>query len=140
LIGAGGNPATDEAEVRRLVRLMSLAGRDDPRALVDAAYALMIVCHELGEGSALADDTLTLNPNITAAWGLGGWASVWMGQHESALGQFARAMRLGPRDPDIVTFWRGVGVANAFLGRYAEAISWLSKTLSRWPDDLAALT
>ena len=62
-----------------------------------------------------------------------------MGQHEAALGHFARAIRLGPRDPDTVAFLRGMGAANANLGRHAEAIEWWSRALARVPDDLITL-
>jgi tetratricopeptide (TPR) repeat protein len=60
---------------------------------------------------------------MAVAWLWGGWVKNWLGEPETAIERFARAMRLSPLDPSV----RGmnVGTAHAFfmLGRYDEAAS-----------------
>ena len=138
-IGRGGDLTEEQAEVRRLVKQATQLARDDPRALVDCAFALIVVCGDHQAAGAMTDEALEINPHLVYAWTMRGWVSLWTGQHEAALDQFARAIRLGPRDPDLPVFYRGMGAACLHLERYAEAIAWWHKVLSHSADDLVGL-
>ena len=56
---------------------------------------------DLDGGIALLDRALVLNPNLAAAWFLGGFLRVWRGEPDDAIEHFARAMRLSPLDPEM---------------------------------------
>ena len=66
-------------------------------------------------GIALIDRALVLNPNLAAAWFLGGFLRIWHGEPDEAIERFARAMRLSPLDSGNVpnAGWNGDG---AFAG------------------------
>jgi adenylate cyclase len=59
----------------------------------------------------------------------GGWVKNWLGEPESAIERFARAMRLSPHDPQVMTIQSGTAYAHFLLGRYDEAASWAAMTL-----------
>ena len=61
------------AEGARLARLAVELGKDDAVALTRAGHALAHLAGELDGGVALIDKALVLNPNLAAAWFLGGF-------------------------------------------------------------------
>jgi hypothetical protein len=40
-----------------------------------------------------------MTPNLSDAWRFSAWVRVWLGEPDVAIDNFARAMRLNPRDP-----------------------------------------
>jgi tetratricopeptide (TPR) repeat protein len=76
---------------------------------------------------------------LADAWHRGGWIKIWLGDPQTALEWFARAMRLSPLDPMIP--WMKIGTAHSyfFLARYDEAVSWAALSLQDDPDSQAAL-
>ena len=85
-------------------------------------------------GARLIDRALVLNSNLAEAWSFGGWAKIWLGEPESAIERFARAMRLSPRDRQLTQMQVGTAFAHFNLGRYDEAISWAAMALQDNPD------
>jgi adenylate cyclase len=130
--------ANEIAEVTRLAQRAVVLGKDDAFALAASGFALAFVVRDLGVGAALIDRALVLNSNLAEAWNFSGWVKNWLGEPESAIERFARAMRLNPLDP-----WPGMrsGTAHAhfFLGRYDEAASWAAMALQDKPDHQAGL-
>jgi TolB-like protein len=61
------------AEGVRLARLAVELGKDDAVALTRGGHALAHLAGELDGGIALIDKALVLNPNLAAAWFLGGF-------------------------------------------------------------------
>jgi len=122
----------EERETRRLALRVSAIGRDDAQALCWSGHALVRVCHDLDAGAAMIDAALSVNPNLAAAWTHRALVSVFFGDHEAAIEQATRALRLSPRDP-------GTGpetaIAHAclFLGRYDEAVRWATRVLVHRP-------
>src|SRR5262249_41064392 len=53
---------------------------------------------------------------------------------EPALERFARAMRLNPLDPRMMSMRTGTAYAHFLLGRYDEAASWAAMALQDNPD------
>ena len=75
-----------------------------------------------------------LNSNLAEAWFCGGWVKNWLGEPESAIERFARALRLSPLDPRLTGMRAGTAHAHFLLGRYDEAASWAAMALQDNPD------
>ena len=127
------------AETRRLALRASALGGDDALALAMAGHALVVVCREYDTGVALVDKALAINPNLAAGWQSRGFASIWLGQHEAALDQFARALRLSPLDPLLFLSEVYIGMVHVFRGRYDEALSWITRALAHRPNFVVML-
>ncbi len=129
---------TEEGEVRRLASIVSAIGGDDALALCAAGYALGWVCDDLEAGVAMIDRGLAVNPNLAFGWQCRGWASVLVGQHQSALEQLAHALRLNPFDPDNCGPERGMAAALLHLKRVDEALPWANRALANQPGEIAS--
>jgi len=82
------------AEGARLARRAVELGKDDAVALARSGHALGHLVGDLDGGIALIDRVLVLNPNLAAAWFLGGVLRIWRGEPDDAIERFARAIRL----------------------------------------------
>jgi len=133
--------ANEIAEVTRLAQRAVVLGKDDAFALAASGFALAYVVRDLGVGAALIDRALVLNSNLAEAWNFGGWVKNWLGEPESAIERFARAMRLSPLGlhPWAIGMRGGTAHAHFFLGRYGEAASWAAMALQDNPDNQAGL-
>ena len=122
------------AEVKKLTQRAVELGKDDAIALAAGGNALAFVVRDLGVGAGLVDRALVLNPNLAEAWNFGGWVKIWLGEPETAIERFARAMRLSPLDPWLMAMRAGTAYAHFFLDRYDEAASWAAMALQCSPD------
>jgi TolB-like protein len=124
----------ERADALRMARRAAELGKEDAFSLAFAGFAFAIIGREIEHGAALADRALELNPNLALAWGICGWVTLMLGQHDAAIYRAARAMRLSPLDP----FMRGpqttMAVAHLMAGRHAEAVSWAAKALQPDPN------
>jgi TolB-like protein len=112
------------AEGARLARRAVELGRDDAVALTRGGHALAhLGGGGLDGGIALLDRAVMLNPNLAAAWFLGGYLRVWNGEHDSAIEHFTRAMRLSPLDPETYRMQAGMAMAHMLSGRFDIASS-----------------
>lgn len=116
------------AEGARLARRAVELGQDDAVALARSAPPLYHFAGDLDGGIALLDRAVMLNPNLAAAWFIGGFARVWHGEPDAAIDHFARAMRLSPLDPETYLMQAGMAVAHLFAGRFDTASSWAEKS------------
>lgn len=126
--------ANEIAEVTRLAQRAVELGKDDAIALADSGYALAYVVRDLEAGAALIDRALVLNSNSAEAWNWGGWVKNFLGEPETAIERFARALRLSPLGPRVTAMRGGTASAHFFLGRYDEAASWAAMALQDNPD------
>ena len=131
--------ANEIAEVTRLARRAVELGKDDAIALAAGGWALAFVVRDLELGAALIDRALALNSNLAEAWTYGGWVKTFLGEPETAIERFARAMRLSPLDPRLMGMRAGTAFAHFLLGRYHEAASWAAMALQDNPDFQPAL-
>jgi len=129
----------EEAETARLASHVSRDGDDDALALCTSGYALTYVCRDYEAGVALIDRGLGINQNLAFGWQCRGWASVLLGQHEAALEQLARTLRLNPLDPQSFAAERGMAAALMHLERYDEAVKWAARALAHEPGDIRVL-
>lgn len=126
----------DIAEGVRLARRAVELGRDDAVALARSGSVLGHFTGDLDGGIALLDRAVMLNPNLAAAWFLGGFLRVWHGEPDAAIEHFARAMRLSPLDPEMYRMQAGMAIAHLFAGRFDTASSWAEKAFRDLPSFL----
>ena len=74
-----------------------------------------------------------LNPNLAAAWFLGGYLRLFRGEPEEAIDRFAHAIRLSPLDPEMFRMQTGMALAHLFARRFDIASSWASKAFREVP-------
>ena len=57
---------------------------------------------------------------VTSAWNYSGWVRIFLGEHQSAIDRFERALRLSPRDPTVFHMRTGIaygpGLARRITG------------------------
>jgi len=106
---------------------------DDPNVLGYAALSLGYFGEDITASIALVDQALALNPSFVRGWATRAWLKVWAGDPESALGDFETALRVCPRE--MAPNWLlGMGVANFFARRLADAETMLLRSLQGHPD------
>nr|WP_206078734.1 winged helix-turn-helix domain-containing protein [Mesorhizobium camelthorni] len=127
------------AEGVRLARLAVELGRDDAVALTRGGHALGHLAGDLDGGIALIDRAKFLNPNFAPAWFLGGFLRVFRGESESAIENFAHAVRLSPLDPEMFRMQAGIALAHFFAGRFDAASAWAERALGNLPSLLVAV-
>jgi DNA-binding SARP family transcriptional activator len=98
----------------------------DPRD----ARALALVGHVRGflhkrgeEACALHERALSLNPNLPLAWCFSGLAHCYLGRHEVAIKQIARAQHLSPHDPHAFFFDMALMMPHYLRGSFDEALA-----------------
>jgi adenylate cyclase len=107
------------------------AGTDDAYALARAAHFFGLILKDPLTADAIVNQAVAVNPNLSEAWRIRGFISFYLGQHEAAIEQFQRAMRLNPLDPQIYYLESGIATSNFFLRRFDVALSWATKALAR---------
>ncbi len=127
------------SEGARLARRAVELGRDDAVALTRGAHALSHLAGDLDSGIALVDRAKFLNPNLAAAWFLGGFLRTWQGEPDDAIAHFERAMLLSPLDPELYRMQAGIGMAHLFAGRVDAASYWAELAYGNLPSFLMAV-
>lgn len=122
------------AQGTRLARRAVELGKDDAVALARGGHALAHLTGDLDGAIALLDRALLLNPNLAAAWFLGGFLRLWHGEPDHAIEHFTHAMRLSPLDPELYRMQAGMAVAHFFAGRLDDASSWAQNASREMPD------
>src|SRR5882762_7516265 len=124
------------AEGVRLARLAVELGKDDAVALTRGGHAFAHLAGDVDGGIALTDRALVLNPNLAAAWFLGGFLRIWNGEPDGAAEYIERAMRLSPLDPELYRMQAGMAMAHLLAGRFDTASSWAEKAFRHLPSFL----
>jgi tetratricopeptide (TPR) repeat protein len=132
------DPVSEIAEGTRLARRGVELGRDDAVALTRCGHALAHLGGDLDAGIALLDRAVMLNPNLAAAWFLGGYLRVWLGEPDNAIAHFERAMRFSPLDPEIYRMQAGMAAAHLFARRFDDASAWAERAYRDLPSFLMA--
>lgn len=131
--------AREMAEGARLARRAVELDKGDAVALARSGHAIGYLAGDIQGGVALLDRALVLNPNLAAAWFLGGFLRLWIGETDAAVEYLARAMRLSPLDPELYRMQAGMAVAHLFTGRFDMASSWAEKASRELPSFLLAV-
>ena len=127
------------AEGVRLARLAVELGKDDAVALTRGGHALAHLTGDLEGAVALVDKALVLNPNLAAAWFLGGFLRTERGDPEAAIEFFTRAMRFSPLDPEMFRMQAGMALSHLFAGRFDMASTWAEQSFRQLPSFLVAV-
>jgi TolB-like protein/Tfp pilus assembly protein PilF len=130
------DPGQEIDEGARLARRAVELGRDDAVALTRGGHALGHLTDDLDAGIALLDRAVMLNPNLAAAWFLGGYLRVWHGETDAAIAHFTRAMRLSPLDPEMYRMQAGIAMAHLFASRFDAASNWAEQAFRNLPSFL----
>jgi len=125
--------AKEASEAARLAHRAAAIGREDAVALASSGFALSLLAGKPDQGIALIDRALAINPNLAPAWYFSGWTRALLGEADSAIECFKRAMRLSPLDPLLYMPQSGLALAYFLLGRYDDASSWAGNALRENP-------
>ena len=131
--GAGNEQRLHQAEAL-LARTLAV----EPRHLVSlkARAALLRAQGKFEDGIAAAQAVIVENPSEPWAYKEVGLSTMYVGDAEEALDWFAKAERLGPRDPGRWTWLDGRGHALILLGRHEEAAQSLRAALDSNPNNV----
>ena len=121
------------SEVRRLLEHALRLGRDDEATLSRAAWVRSFLFWEHANASTLIDAAIAINPNLAYAWTARSWISIYLGDHEKALDEVDRAIRLNPIDPEKFLSENARALALLFLGKYDDACYWAARALTDQP-------
>jgi adenylate cyclase len=115
--------AGSEQRLRQAEALLARALAIEPRHLVSlkAKAALLRAQGKFEDGIAVAQAVIAENPGEPWAYKEIGLSTMYLGEAARALDWFAKADRLGPRDPGRWTWLDGRGHALILLGRDEEA-------------------
>jgi TolB-like protein/Tfp pilus assembly protein PilF len=133
LNGWSTDTAEDTAEGARLARAAVDLGRNDAVALTRGGHALAHFTRDLDTGIDFLDRALVLNPNLAAAWFLGGFLRIWLGEPDEAIKRFEHAMRLSPLDSEMFRMQTGVAMAHLAAKRFDAACAWAEKAFRDMP-------
>jgi len=133
--GAGG-----DRRLRRAELLIDRALAIEPRHLMalKAKAALRRAQARFDDAIAAAEAVIAENPGEPWAYKEIGLTTLYLGRPEQALDWFAKADRIGPRDPGRWTWLDGRGHALILLGRDEEAIRSLIGALDANPKNVGS--
>jgi adenylate cyclase len=132
--------AEGDKRLQRAERLLDQASIIEPRHLMalKARAALRRAQGKFDDGIAAAQAVLMENPGEPWAYKEIGLSTMYLGRPGQALDWFAKADRIGPRDPGRWTWLDGRGHALILLGRDEEAVRALSGALDANPRNLSS--
>lgn len=129
---------TETAEGIGLGRLAVDLGKNDAVALTRGGHALAHFTRDFDLGIEFIDRALVLNPNLSAAWFLGGFLRVWRGAPDDAIERFEHAMRLSPLDVEMFRMHTGVAFAHLIARRFDTACLWAERAYRDVPSFMLA--
>jgi adenylate cyclase len=132
------NP-TDVATGLRLAREAWADHRDDPSTLRMAAHALAYLGRDFEAALTAMDRALALNVNSAQAYGGSGWIRYYVGDWNTSIDHFQKAIRLSPLDLDMSWFASGLCWALLGAGRAEEALTWAIRAVQERPTVITAL-
>jgi TolB-like protein len=133
LHGWAADPAEENTEGARLARCAVDLGKNDAVALTRGGHALAHFAGDLDMGIDFLDKALVLNPNLAAAWFLGGYLRIWQGKPDEAIEWFEHAMRLSPLDSEMFRMQTGIAMAHLVARRFDAACAWAEKASREVP-------
>lgn len=119
----------ETAETQRLIHTAVELGKDDALALGSSGMAVARILGDLDYGVRLIDRALALNPNLVSVWTSSGWVRAWLGDADTAIAHFERAIRLSPVDPQMFVIEAGVASAHFIAERIEDSATWAERAL-----------
>ena len=131
--------AERSASLQLAARAIEL-GPEDETALAYSGGVVAFLNDEFERASVLAERAIELNPNLSLAWVVLGWAHVWLGEPERARTAFDHAIRLNPLyKPALVQIIPGYIVVCFVSGLHEERLAWANRLLALDPTNLTGL-
>ncbi|WP_170303811.1 tetratricopeptide repeat protein [Reyranella soli] len=98
MVGVAGAKLDEalEAETSGLVSRAVELDRNDAIVLARVAFVQARLVRDLGIAASYSERAHSLNPNLPLAWAVSGWVKVWLGEAETGIEHFSRAIRLSP--------------------------------------------
>jgi adenylate cyclase len=137
--GWSTDPAEDASRAIAYAKSALRLGRQDPLVLARSALALLTSSDEVELADSLLDEAIRLDPNVVLGWVYGGCTKAFLGDHQTAIDYFQRALRLSPLDPRIFLGQTGLAYAYFFLGNYEEGLKCAADALRHHPSYPPAL-
>jgi TolB-like protein/cytochrome c-type biogenesis protein CcmH/NrfG len=136
----GYYPTGADERLRRAELLLDRALTIEPRHLMalKAKAALRRAQGRFDDAMVAAEAIIMENPGEPWAYKEIGLSSMYLGKPEQALDWFAKADRIGPRDPARWTWLDGRGHALILLGRDEEAVRALISALDANPKNVSS--
>jgi adenylate cyclase len=107
----------DKARAIELARETIEKDRDNPETLHCAGHVLGFFTEEHDRALTLLERAVALNPNSARIQSSLGWVQCYACRPLEAITHFERAMRLSPRDPEMMSFLSGLALAHLVAGR-----------------------
>jgi adenylate cyclase len=132
------DPSSDLSRSVACAKSALRLGPQDPSILARVAI-VFIWSAEVELGNSLSEEAIRLDPNEMLAWLWGGLSKSLLGDHQTAIDYYQRALRLSPLDPSAFYAQAGLGFAHFFLGNYEEGRKYVLEALRHHPDYLIGL-
>ena len=133
------SPASDMSRAMECARHALSLNPEEHTTLARIAWVFSLVGGELERADSLFAEAARLNPNGMDAWTWGGFNKLFLGDHQSALEYFHRAMRLSPTDPRLYFAQGGVALALFLLGDYEGGRKYAVEALRDHPNYVGGL-
>jgi adenylate cyclase len=130
--GFNATPRQDRERALQLARQACTLAADDALALTLASGALTLA-HRLDQADRLLERALGLDPWLPYAWVRRGWASVYMGDADTAYRELQIALQLAPVGPMRHIAAIGMGCAHFASERYERAARWVQNGTQTFP-------
>jgi TolB-like protein/class 3 adenylate cyclase len=127
------SPASDMSRAMECARHALSLNPEEHTTLVRIAWVFSLVGGELERADSLFAEAARLNPNGMETWAFGGFNKLFLGDHQSALEYFHRAIRTSPTDPRRYFAQAGAALALFFLGDYEGARTYAVEALRDHP-------
>jgi adenylate cyclase len=128
-------PEREQAQTKSVSharRALEVAG-DDSTALAYAGFVLLVAQQDVSGARAALDQAVALNPNSATAYGYRALVLAMSGEHEAAIENASRALRLSPFDPTRYLPQMAVVIARIGLRQYDDAVAWAQKAIESAP-------
>jgi adenylate cyclase len=133
------DPASDMSRAMECARHALSLNPEEHTTLVRIAWVFSLVGGELERADSLFAEAVRLNPNGMEIWTFGGFNKLFLGDHQSALEHFHRAIRISPTDPRLYFAQCGVASALFFLGDYEGGRKYAVEALRDHPNYVSGL-
>jgi adenylate cyclase len=133
-ISSGGSNSPQQDGARGEQLLLEALERDANSSLGHNAMGLLRMTQNgLAEARIEFERTTTLDRNNSTAFRRLGYTTMFLGQPETAIPLFEKAIRLNPYSPDIAFTYFGLGGARLLIGQVDEGIDLLKKSRAANP-------
>jgi adenylate cyclase len=138
--GQNWTTAEEIALGARLAREALISSRDEPTTIAFAAQAVAWLGRDFDTALAAMERAIRLNPNSAHILMRSAWLRTWVLDPDRAIGEFSRAIRLSPVDPEIGFSLGGLAYAYLMKGELETALEYARRSAHEVPRWLPAWT